>query len=271
MTDVRGRITEEFDRYPSYARGENLTRSLFDVDLHNTLRALAAQDEALPLLAAHRLRRELQSNPSWDTCLAFVAMTLADVVKDPTKYALDTTNSTRNSRHFDEQRAEATGMLFHYQYSEDPLYNIAQSLSYGLLWAYERNQYDKLDLTGKIVGTFSVQNHLGAHLMGDYSGEVVQPAMVFNSAITGALITYDLIANDQYSCDGRYFWVKSTGDSSSLDILEHNQFADQRVNSTFFADSSIGDFHVVAQVSIDEQGVCDVDGPARFQDLLNNS
>ena len=86
MSNVPSQIVAEFDKYPSYERGDNLTRSIFDVGLYDTVAALAMQDSVTPILAAHRLRHELQSAPGWQTCFEFVTQTLADMAKDPKKY-----------------------------------------------------------------------------------------------------------------------------------------------------------------------------------------
>jgi len=271
MSEIPASVIAEFGKYPNYARSDNLTRSIFDISLRDTLSALVNQDDALPLLAAHCLRREFLTAPNWETCLRFVTETLIKVAENPAKYAQDTTNATRNSSRFDQLRAESTGMLFHNQYSEDPLHEICKSLSYGLLWAYERNQYQQLDLASKIVGTFSVRNQLGAYLQGDHAGEVVQPALVLNSAINGVLLAYDLQVNDSYSCDGRYFWAASVDDGSGLEILEHNQLEDRRVSQSALTDTSIEEFCSVAHVSVDASGALAVDGPARYQELINTS
>lgn len=264
-------IRAEFEKHPGYSRDDHLSRSIFDVDPGSVLRALCDRDDdRLPLLAANALRQTLQDDPSWDACHQFVVETLEMVQENPAQFGKDTANATRNSSHFDASRATARGVLFHAHYSEDPLYKLSDSTGYGMMWAHDRNKYEGIDLRNKIVATFVVANELGAHVQGDWAHELVQPALVFNSAIEGALLSYDL-QPAKYICHARHLWVSRTDEPNLLEAFEHTEAQDAVVDPAdlFNREASMGDMQKIAEITYDrsaDQFV--VDGPDRYGRVL---
>jgi hypothetical protein len=252
------------DSYPM------LTRSIFDIHPVRIAKALLLRDEMLPILAAAALRSNLASEPTWDRCAALTEEVVDDVTSGPTDYAEAITNMTRNSHRFDEQRAAASGVLFHG--SDEDVYNgggrFFESLDYGLLWAYERNAYGKVDLEGKAIGTFVVRNSLGAHLRGDYPGEVVQPALVFNSDIESVVLTYNLTPNQRFSVNGSYVVVEPSEGGvliSECSAIGNKSVSGQEARVAFAQGL---DLTSVASATLLGDAV-KVDGPECYQQLFS--
>jgi len=164
---------------------EWLTRSVYDVSLAKTVTCLLDRDASVPILTANALRHSLatQDNPEqqWDTSREFAVKVVAETASDPVTYAKKVINDTRNSIRRDGVRKDATGMVFYGSSTEYE--GVPGSLAYGMLWAYERREYQGHDLTNKVVGTFVAHNTFEIDLPGEMPGELVHPALVLNSSL----------------------------------------------------------------------------------------
>lgn len=228
------------------------SRSVFDMDFVDSVKGLALGDNTLPVLVPHALRSKLAENPNWQTCVDFTEETVTKAIEDPKKYGMEVIDSTRNSWRYDESRKTATGMAVHYTYGDN--IDLNASFGYGLLWAYERNDYQGVELDNKIISIFSFRNIFGVYINGDPYDQV-QPALVLNSALDNVLISYDITPRlDKYSCAARSMLLSKGEEPSTAIINEHVD-----IGRNMHMEENIGEvtpdiYKPVAEVSVDSDG-----------------
>ncbi len=186
------RIRTALDRCQSDWAMTALYRSVFDMPLPVIVEALSQQDARVPILCATALRRRLENiagpYAAWETCARFTEVTVDTALTDP-GYVEREMGLSRNTKQYDVSRQQATGV--HCSYATN---HFGARAGYGYLWAYRRNQYESVDLRGKIIATFAIRNTYRLALRAGWS-EIVHPALILNSDIKAALISYDLVVD----------------------------------------------------------------------------
>ena len=269
QTEIKAYLELFGSNSPRYS---HLTRSIFDIRFIDSVTTLTEQDNTLPLLTANALRPTLgnrkDATKGWKTCLDFIKGVMPVVQADPEHYARNEVNKTRNSFHYDDNRQNATAMLFYG--TGDGYEALGPAAGYGLLWAYERNQYQNIDLTHKIVGSYAVRNTFGIGMQGDLgTSEIVHPALVLNSSVDAVLVSYDLqVDKTAHRCLAKSLLLRrSNNDNNSVELCEHPELED-KLHDVGDIPNSINDYNTIGELRLSANGLVVVEGSPRIQTVI---
>lgn len=194
-------IRREMRRMNSSSWYDFVSRSMFDVDPKTATKSMLHGDRMLPFLASNALRERLRSQASWQTCVRFTTEQVDQYNADEIGYIENAVNNTRNTRRYDNLRNQVGAVLLS-PGNLDPSASqgILSRTDYGMRWAYERNQYERVNLIGKYVITIVAANEFNAAVVpvdiAPMDRELVQPSLLLNSSIRQVLIGYNLAPHD---------------------------------------------------------------------------